>query len=161
MEINVTKSHNRILQQEIECTKTWVWCLFKYLTSKEKRINCLEYWLCLCNPNSVRNIINTHPSNSISGRGCPTSCPLPTPPMPAIKPLGGTRPPFNQYETGVGDASTWHSNCTSEPNGAPNNWLGARTEGATIQREKKMFVVRSVRSSKQTCKFLCKHSRNH
>lgn len=32
--------------------------------------------------------------------------------------------------TGAGEASTWQFNCTSDPRGAPNNWLGARTEGA-------------------------------
>lgn len=68
-----------------------------------------------------------YPSSNISGRGCPTSALFIFPEKP-----GGKRPPFNQYETGAGDASTWQFNWTSEPNGAPSNWLGARTDGATI-----------------------------
>lgn len=77
----------------------------------------------------------THPSNSISGLGCPSTV-LPTPP---IKPFGGIRPPFSQYETGDGDASTWHSSWTSEPSGAPSNWLGARTVGATNYKLDKLY----------------------
>lgn len=42
-----------------------------------------------------------YPSKSISGRGCPESELI-----PPMKPLGGTRPPLSQYETGDGDAST-------------------------------------------------------
>lgn len=68
----------------------------------------------------------TYPSNSISGLGWPVSEFA----LPA-NPLGGIRPPFNQYETGAGDASTWHSNWTSDPRGAPSNCDGARTDGAT------------------------------
>jgi len=71
-----------------------------------------------------------HPSRSISGRGWPDSVL-----MPPMKPLSGIRPPFNQYETGAGDASTWHSSATSDPNGAPNNCDGALTVGETIKKE--------------------------
>lgn len=49
-----------------------------------------------------------------------------------MNPFGGTRPPFSQYDTGAGDASTWHSSETSDPSGAPRSWLGARTDGATV-----------------------------
>ena len=76
-----------------------------------------------------------HPSRSISGRGWPDS--VLTPPM---KPLSGIRPPFNQYETGAGDASTWHSSATSDPNGAPNNCDGALTVGETIKKELGRFA---------------------
>lgn len=39
--------------------------------------------------------------------------------------------PLSQYDTGEGEASTWHSNCTSDPNGAPKSWDGALTVGET------------------------------
>lgn len=75
-----------------------------------------------------------YPSRSISGRGWPDSVLA-----PPIKPLSGIRPPFNQYETGAGDASTWHSSATSDPNGAPNNCDGALTVGETIKKELERF----------------------
>lgn len=72
--------------------------------------------------------LTTHPSNSISGPGEPDSR-LDVEML--AKPFE-VRAPFSQYETGDGDASTWHSSCTSEPSGVPSSWLGARTMGATV-----------------------------
>lgn len=72
--------------------------------------------------------MQTHPSSSISGRWFPPeSLPIPT------YPLIGTLPPFSQYETGDGHASTWHSSATSEPNGAPSSCDGALTVGWTMK----------------------------
>lgn len=43
--------------------------------------------------------------------------------------------PLSQYETGDGEASTWHSSWTSDPKGAPRSWDGAFTVGWTDQEK--------------------------
>lgn len=80
----------------------------------------------ISNKTTVAVAMVNYPSSNISGLGCPISALLKLFPNAL-----DSFPPFSQYETGAGEASTWQFSCTSDPNGAPNNWLGARTDGAT------------------------------
>lgn len=99
---------------------------------------------------SNKNALKNYPSSSISGLGCPISALLKLFPNAL-----GNFPPFNQYETGAGDASTWQFNDTSDPSGAPNNWLGARTEGATIDYSRHFIPISRCLTNVKIANTIC------
>lgn len=105
-------------------------------TKFNRTLNSNESCCCCCTHKTKLALAKwkyIYPSSNISGLGCPIS---------AFKLLPnefGSFPPFSQYETGAGEASTWQFNCTSDPSGAPNSWLGALTDGEKCTERETRF----------------------